>query len=148
MALGNSIAHLEFAGLAAPREERNMVDKLSAKMQAHKIERQERKHEKDGPKERRKMEEEMEKLDHEIMKVEREAQKEMRKKPEDAGKIERKRMEELEKIEKKRKEEQGKFREKIGAGAKDEDKAAKKFLWILVQDLRDVQQEQQSAQGL
>lgn len=124
-----------------------MLDKFSAKMSAHKQERATRKHGKDGPKERGKMEKEMEKLEHEAMKVQREAEKDMRKKPEDMRKIERKRIEEMEKIEEKRAEEQGKYREKVGVGAKDEGKAARKFLWVVVQGLDDVKRSEEAASG-
>ncbi|KAL8788685.1 MAG: hypothetical protein Q9195_007186 [Heterodermia aff. obscurata] len=145
MALGDSIARLEFVGLGAPKKEGNMLDKLSAKMLAHKTERKQHKSDKDVHKERKKIQEEMEKLDEEARKAEREANKKMRKNPE---KADRKYREEMTKIDEKRREEQDKYREKVSDGGKDEDKSARKFLWIVVQDLQDVRDSEGTVQGL
>ena len=145
MALGDSIAHLELAGLDAPKQEGNMLDKLSAKMLAHRTERKQYKSEKDARKEREKMQEEMEKLDEDVKKAERKANKEMRKKP---GKADRKYREEMMKIDEKRREEQDKYREKVADGGKDEEKSARKLLWIVVQNSRDVRDSDDNVQGI
>lgn len=142
-ALEGYIAPLEWQDLPAHSDERNPLDKLSAKMLERKEKRQEKKiakhHEKGHDKERkegRKLQEEEEKLAHEVEKVNRKADEELRKKPEEAAKIEEKRAEEMRKIEKDRAKAHGKFEEKVGKAGEHEGRAAKKFMWIVIQNLQ------------
>lgn len=65
MALGDYVAHLEFAGLSAPKQVGSRLDKPCAEIVAKKTERQARKSEKDVSKEWAKLEVDMGKLDRE-----------------------------------------------------------------------------------
>ena len=117
-ALGSHIARLEFVDLPARHEESNMLDKVSAKMVTRKAEKQEHKMDKKGSKRQ-------EKLMRKEMKIERKMEKV---EYEEHG---ARQQEKLMKLEGKLREKQG----KSGIGGEKETKAARKFLFVVVQNV-------------
>lgn len=123
-ALGSHIARIEFCDLPAPQEESNMLDKLSAKMAARKTKKQE------------------EKILEEALKNQEEEAKEREKLMEEEAKIGRK-MEKARakgnsgdqaKLQKDLRKAREEYEEKVGEGGEKEWKAAKKFLFVVVQN--------------
>ena len=148
-ALGETIAPLQVQD-GPPGEERNILDKLSAKSVARSVNKQERKAfkerekaEEDEPKEKRKMEKEIKKIEKDIEKVNISADKDLRKDPDKTVKIETKRRKELSKLEEEIREAEEEYEEKIGVSEKDADKSAKQFLWIVITGYDPDQDKQQ-----
>ena len=123
-ALGSHVARIEYCDLPAPQEESNMLDKLSGKMAARKAKKQEEKmvedvlkNQEEEAKERGKLVKEERKIGH---KMEKARAKGKRK---DQVKLEEELVEAREEYEK-----------KVGEGGEKELKAAKKFLFVVVQN--------------
>lgn len=121
-ALGSHVARIEFCDLPAPKEEQNVLDKLSAKMAARKMRKQE------------------EKIVEESMKSQEEESKERGKLMKEEAKI-RQKMEKARskgsgsqaKLEKELLEVRDEYEEKAGGGGEKELKAARKFLFVVIQ---------------
>ena len=129
-ALGPRIAHIEFHDLPPQQAEHNVLDRLSAKMVARKAQKQEEKMEKDSIKNEEDGAKEQKKLMKEESKIAKEMEKVKRK---EHGEKQR---EELAKLEKDLEKERRKYHSKFGEGGGKEEKAARKFLWIVVMDMR------------
>ncbi|KAF6227709.1 hypothetical protein HO173_012039 [Letharia columbiana] len=122
-ALGSHIARIEFCDLPTPQEEHNMLDKLSAKMTARKTKKQEEKIVKDSMKSQEEESKKKEKLMKEEAKIRQKMEKARFKGSGNEAKMEGKMMEVREK-----------YDEKAGEGGEKEMKAAKKFLFVVVQN--------------
>lgn len=123
-ALGQHIARIEFCDLPAPQEESNVLDKLSAKMAARKAKKQEEKMVEESLKNQEEEAKERDKLVKEEMKIERKMEKaRVKGKSEDQVKLHKE-------LRKAREE----YEEKVGEGGEKEWKAAKKFLFVVVQN--------------
>lgn len=138
-ALGTHVAHIEYQDLPAQHEQGNMLDQLSAKMQARKAKKQEEKAVEHSSKYREDADKEMQDLRKEEAKLQKEMDKVIRK---ERGAKQR---EEVAKIEEKRMEAREKFQKKVGdvdgrgGGGGKEDKAARKFMFVVVMDARAAQ---------
>lgn len=125
-ALGSHIARIEFCDLPARQEEHNMLDKLSAAMTARKTKKQEEKIVKESMKNQEEESKEKAKLMKEEAKIRQKMEKARSKGSGTHAKMEQEMMEAREKYE-----------EKAGEGGElgeKELKAARKFMFVVVQD--------------
>ena len=132
-ALGSYVAPIRFEGAAsAPSTESNVLDKLSAKMTARKARKTEEKMAEDHIKHREDEMKERQDLAKEEAKIQAKMQKA-------SYKGDRSKVVELEAD---LQEERAKRAEKIGEGGAKEDKAAGKFMFVVVQSLEAASQQQ------
>lgn len=125
-ALGRYVAPIRFEDSTVPSEEHNLLDKMSAKMTARKARKTEEKmiekhmkHQDDKTKEGHKVMEERAKIEGKMAKASR--------------KGDRKKLAELEG---EMREAEADYDEKVGEGGNKEVKAAKKFMFVVIQDLQ------------
>ncbi|KAI9740039.1 MAG: hypothetical protein M1818_004790 [Claussenomyces sp. TS43310] len=131
-ALGGHIERLHLEDLPASSEERNIIDKMSAKMVARKADRNAKKSKKNAIKAREDLEDEKAKAAKEMRKINEKTEKELRKHPEQSANIEYKKEAEVHKIESELREKELDAHEDAGVGGEKEEQQATKFLWIVI----------------
>ena len=125
-ALGSHVARVEFCDLPAPQEESNILDKMSAKMAARKAKKLEEKLVEDVLKNQ----EEEDKERGKLMKEERKIGQKM-----ERARAKGKRKDQV-KLEEELLEAREEYEKKVGDGGEKESKAARKFLFVVVQNVQ------------